>query len=246
MTKFIEYEFPLNETMRYFLRLEKIYQTLKITSNSTEKSQIITFIRSLFELQEIVERWDFRAHLIKHLEKHNAKLRALEKSQEINLSALEKIEQDIEILIKKLLKAKRFSLVKDKFLKSIENKLLHSVSYCPFDIPFLEFWLNEDPKTIKEQEQKWLSKLDVLLNAIELNLRLLREFAVFTPYKIKSSSLQINIESFEILKIKYEKNLSIYPTISGSMHYVIIKFFTFSLLRQEKLVENVDFFLAKC
>ena len=68
------YEFPLNEKVRTYLRLEQLFQQLNQVKHATESWQYIHFLSSLFTLLDLLERLDLRTDVLKDLEAHEKNL----------------------------------------------------------------------------------------------------------------------------------------------------------------------------
>ena len=68
------YDFPLNEKSRTYLRLESLFSQIRDNLESEQSWAHIAFFKGLFDLQELLERGDLRADLIKDLERLGQRL----------------------------------------------------------------------------------------------------------------------------------------------------------------------------
>jgi cell division protein ZapD len=68
------YEFPLNEKVRTYLRLEQLFKQLVHANSATENWQFINFFSSLFTLLDLLERLDLRSDVLKDIEQHEKNL----------------------------------------------------------------------------------------------------------------------------------------------------------------------------
>jgi hypothetical protein len=68
------YDFPLNEKSRTYLRLESLFSQIRDNLESDQSWAHIAFFKGLFDLQELLERGDLRADLIKDLERLGQRL----------------------------------------------------------------------------------------------------------------------------------------------------------------------------
>lgn len=66
---FVTYEYPLNEKIRSWLRLETLLQQVYELSHITSYTSGIAFFRSVSELIEILDRGEVRSDLIKRARK---------------------------------------------------------------------------------------------------------------------------------------------------------------------------------
>ena len=68
------YEFPLNEKVRSYLRIEQLFKQLKQGTQATEDFQFISFFEALFTLLDLLERLDIRNDVLKDIEVHEKNL----------------------------------------------------------------------------------------------------------------------------------------------------------------------------
>ena len=68
------YEFPLNEKVRTYLRLEQLFKQLEQGKTADEDWQYINFLDSLFTLLDLSERIDLRNDVLKDIESHEKNL----------------------------------------------------------------------------------------------------------------------------------------------------------------------------
>lgn len=83
----INYEFPLNEKIRKFLRIEELFQKMDMQIKTNHKFHDYTMFEIIFNLMATASRSDLKVELIQELEK-----------QFIKIS-----KKEIQRLIKKLL-----------------------------------------------------------------------------------------------------------------------------------------------
>ena len=68
------YEFPLNEKVRTYLRLEQLFKQLEQGKQATDDWQYINFLDALFTLLDLLERLDLRNDVLKDIEIHEKNL----------------------------------------------------------------------------------------------------------------------------------------------------------------------------
>src|SRR5690606_22310729 len=83
------YEFPLNEKVRTYLRLEQLFKQLGQCHSLTEDWQFIGFFESFFTLVDLLERIDIRADILKDIDIHERNLVHWSQHPQIDNNALQ-------------------------------------------------------------------------------------------------------------------------------------------------------------
>ncbi|MFQ3237498.1 MAG: cell division protein ZapD, partial [Paraglaciecola sp.] len=118
------YEFPLNEKVRTYLRLEQLFTQLMQVKQATEQLQYINFLSSLFTLLDLLDRVDLRTDVLKDIESHEKNLVFWSQHPNIDNDALQAALQKILRLREQMKGAKRFGsdLKEDRFLAGIRQR----------------------------------------------------------------------------------------------------------------------------
>ena len=91
----IIYEYPLQERVRTYLRLEHGFEQLNV-SKGLFQQQPDAFFQSLFSLSDLLERVDIRTELSKDLEAQQQRLKQWEQHPEVDRQALRATIQEID------------------------------------------------------------------------------------------------------------------------------------------------------
>ncbi|MCU4674353.1 cell division protein ZapD [Catenovulum sp. 2E275] len=245
----ILYEFPLNEKIRTYLRIENLLARLTHQLGDTTPWASLDFLSALFAILDIIERGDLKSDLLKDLEKHEKQLVAWSQHPSINNSALQDLLQTIVQLSGKLTTTNKLGqkLRDDKFLASLKQRFSIPGGSCCFDLPHLHQWQHQDSDIIVADQQRWLSELEILKTIIELDLKMIRERGQFHSYSAENGLYTDTVENVELLQIKVPSDSAYYPTVSGHKHRFSIRFMENN---QEQVksacLQSVRFLLSAC
>lgn len=243
------YEHPLNERIRNYLKLEQLFAQADSCSPDNISNNYHVFFNAIFAILGTLERNDIRGELIKDLERLEQHLVLWSQSPEINSSALEEnLKQTVGLICTLRSGAPPWaSLRNDKLLSSIKQRFAIQGGSSTFDLPQLQFWLNQPVKDVGESVEYWLGKLNKLKKSISLILKFLRQKSDFKTIATEKGFYQDNGEGLLLLRIKVDNNLQCYPTVSGNRFRYSIRF----MLPCEKdgrkyTSDPVEFELARC
>ncbi|MBV7415450.1 MULTISPECIES: cell division protein ZapD [Aeromonas] len=238
------YDFPLNEKSRTYLRLESLFSQIRDNLESDQPWAHIAFFKGLFDLQELLERGDLRADLIKDLERLGQRLSHWASLPEVDLEQIQRMQQESAQLSRSLLNSPRpgARLKEDRLLGSIRQRFSIPGGLCAFDVPQLHHWLATPAVARHQQMQQWLSDINLLMNAISLLLRLWRESGHFSDQVATNGFFQDTAEGAELIRIRILGNHSCYPTLSGHKNRFALRFQPTT----EQQIGDVPFQLACC
>ena len=238
------YDFPLNEKSRTYLRLESLFSQIRDNLDSDQSWAHIAFFKGLFDLQELLERGDLRADLIKDLERLGQRLSHWASLPDVDLEQIKQMQQESTQLSRNLLSASRpgARLKEDRLLGSIRQRFSIPGGLCAFDVPQLHHWLGTPTIVRNQQMQLWLSDINLLMNAITLLLRLWRESGNFSNELATNGFFQDSAENAELIRIRLPDAQQCYPTLSGHKNRFALRF----LPTTEQQIGDVPFQLACC
>lgn len=222
----ILYEHPLNERVRNYLKLEQLFAQASdclqyniITSHSV-------FFNALFAILDTLERNDIRGDLIKDLEKLEQNLVVWSQIPDVDSIVLEdNLKRTVGLSSKiKMANPEWLQLKTDKFLMSLKQRFAIQGGSSRFDLPQLQFWLNQPRAEVEKQCRFWLSLLAQIDAALSLILKFIRQRAEFEEIETESGFYQDNGEGLILLRIKVPDNLPYYPTVSGNRFRYSIRF----------------------
>lgn len=222
----ILYEHPLNERIRNYLKLEQLFVQAADCLQYNIVSSHSVFFNALFAILDTLERNDIRGDLLKDLEKLEQNLVVWSQVPDIDNAVLEdNLKQTVQLSTKlKTTNPQWLQLKSDKFLTGLKQRFVIQGGSSLFDLPQLQFLLNQPLSQVENQCQHWLSLLTQINEALTLILKFVRQRAMFKQITTDSGFYQDNGEGLMLLRIKVADNFPFYPTISGNRFRYSIRF----------------------
>jgi len=252
--KFVEYELPLTERMRTFLRLEFLYQQVLFHAEDQADFGSRAAIGGLLEIATILGRGDVRADALKELEKQADSLRRYGSQPGVDQARLGTLLDNVEQLRIDLLNIGPHFLqpIKDsEFLSAIKHRSSIPGGTCVFDLPDYAFWLSLPFATRAEQMEYWLAGLRPLCDAVAEVLWLIREMAdpeeLLAPQGMYQRSSEQK-EQLNLVRVLLPPGSDLYTEISGGQHRITVRFLRFTDVhaRPVQASEDVSFLLGLC
>lgn len=245
------YEFPLNEKVRTYLRLEQLFKQLNFAKKCSEDWQFVNFFDCYFTLLELLERLDLRTDILKDIEAHEKNLRLWEQHPKIDKEALGHALEKI-IQLKSDLKASHkigTGLKNERFLLSIRQRFSIPGATCNFDLPNLHYWLKQKAEIIDADIERWISEFSLIHQAIEITLSFLRERGRFESIAANKGFYQgVADDKNDLIRIHCSSSNNYYPTLSGNKYRYAIRFMRFEPDEhgQINIEDSIEFSLACC
>lgn len=244
------YEFPINEKVRTYLRLEQLFKQLEQSQSHEQDWQYIGFFESFFTLLDLLERVDLRTDILKDIDAHEKNLVYWSQHPKIDNNALQQALKHILDLRERLKNAGKVGseLKEDRFLKSIRQRFAIPGGTCSFDLPNLHFWLRQSQKHKHQDIQKWLTSFELVKESIEITLSFLRERGRFAEQLAAKGVYQGNADDKnELIRIHCSTDQGFYPVFSGNKYRYVIRFMYFSPENGAVSPESdINFKLACC
>lgn len=245
----IIFEYPLNEKMRSWLRVEQLFQNIFSRDSLDNRSHKIFLLHHLGNLLETLERNDIRTELAKDLERQREKLAQWTDVPGVDGVRLSELQQQIEKSITELTETPKADQVlrDDLFLSSVRSRLLITMGSYSFDLPVLHLWLHQPAAQHYQQVHGWLSAIAPLNNALTLQLQLLRQSTQFQPRHAIHGFYKEKIEGdYNLLRLQLNQmQQEIFPQISAHKNYFAIRF-VFGFSTTEHLPDRLAFSMTCC
>lgn len=243
------YEHPLNERIRNYLKLEQLVNQASNSLSYDIATSYCVFFNSLFAILDTLERNDIRGDLIKDLEKLEQSLVIWSQNPDVDNSAIESnLRKTVELaVLLKSIKPSWSQLKENKFLSGLKQRFAIQGGSSCFDLPQLQFWLNQPTELLQKECNQWLSSLQQVIDALALILIFVRQRTNFETITTDSGFYQDNGEGLVLLRIKVASNLKFYPTISGNRFRYSIRFMMPCEQTGRKYCKQAtEFQLARC
>lgn len=244
------YEHPLNEKVRLLMRLELIFNQIEDCKHVSNVNNVQPFFKFLFDCIEVLERNDIRPTLSYYLDELERNMLRWANHPEIHDESLQvKLKEAVNLQAELANMSKSCQKLKeDKFLASLRQRFGIAGGTCDFDLPQLHFWTRKPVQERQADVESWLEVIAPLKQALDFSLLFLRESAPFASKVAEGGFFQDNCdESVSLLRVKYDANAGVFPTISGSKHRYSITFMEPDCAYVKKTVgDNIEFKLATC
>lgn len=243
---YIIYEYPLNERIRAFLRLEYLLDQANYSASCNTAWDSKNYCFTIIEILEMLNRNELRKEIIKEFEKQIKFCISLTNSSTVNQEALtstiEKLSSQLDETNSKIWKLTKL-LTEDELLQIIQKRASISSTACCFDSPNLYFWLNHNINSRQKKINYWQEKISVLDKSIRLLLSIIRDSALFENKKASGGFYQQILNSSQpcqMIRIFLPKEPESYPEFSGNKHQINIKFFKYNYSSNKEPLHNEE------
>jgi cell division protein ZapD len=250
----VEYEQPLTERMRIFLRLEFLYQQAQYHAENPIDFSARAAVTSLLEIMTILSRGDIRSEVLKELELQAELLRRFATQPGVDASRLESLLANVEQLREGLnsVGPHYINVLKDcEFLSAIKHRSAIPGGTCVFDLPDYAYWLQLPFQQRAASYEGWMGVLRPLCEAVAEVLWLVRQANEPEETLAPGGMFQYSPTRSDqpaLIRVLLPPRASIYPEISGGQHRFTIRFLTWGGIdnRASQTTANVRFLLALC
>ena len=225
----ILYEYPFNERIRTYLRLEHLFRRLGdlvVREHPTDHHYAIT---TIFEVMDEAARADLKTDVLKDLEKQKHILNGYRGNPAIAEGVLDEVTDQLDACFSNLnaLPGKAgHSLTENDWLMSIRSRVGIPGGTCEFDLPAYYAWQHFDPASRQQDLQRWASTLVPLAESIRLLLQLLRDSGAPQMVTAPDGVYQQNLpqgRTFQLLRLRIDPGLGLIPEISGNRLMVSVR-----------------------
>lgn len=225
----ILYEYPFNERIRTYLRLEHLYQRLMTLIYRDDALDHHFALHTLFEIIDVASRADMKSDVLKDLEKQKQVLNGFRGNPAISETALDLVVTQIESHFSRLnqLSGKTgHSLSENDWLMGIRSRVSIPGGTCEFDLPAYFDWQHQPPTERRQALLKWSATVQPLAEGIVLLLQMLRDSGVSQRVVAHGGQFQQNLpqgRTFQLLRLKLDHSLGLIPEISGNRMMVSVR-----------------------
>ena len=225
----ILYEYPFNERLRTYLRLEQLYQRLSELLSRAHPVDHHFALITIFEIMEVAGRSDLKTDVLRDLERHKNLLEGLRDNPDISQQMLHQVARQVEQCFNAINVQNGKtgqSLTENEWLMAIRSRIGIPGGTCSFDLPAYHAWLNVDPRYRQRDLEDWAAELAPLGQSLELLLRLLRETGVPQRVAAERGVFQQAMpagRTFQLLRLRIEPYLNLIPEISGNRLLVSVR-----------------------
>lgn len=252
--KVAEYEQPINERMRTFMRLEFLYQQMLYNSELEADWSTRAATSSLLEIMAILTRGDVRSDVLKELHNQLDGLKRFKSQPEVDEQRLDNLMANLKSSRSELEAAGTSFLQPLKsceFLSAIKHRSAIPGGTCEFDLPEYSHWLRQSFARRQQDMLGWLGVIRPVCDAVIEVLWLIRESAKPADKVAINGMYQDRMQkdaSCRLLRVSIPNGTGLYPEISGSQHRFTIRFLEWSTIdrRAVQTKDDVEFRISIC
>ena len=225
----ILYEYPFNERIRTYLRLEQLF--LRLSEFVVRESALDHHfaLATIFEVMDVGARADLKSDVLKDLDKQKHLLDAYRNNPAIAAEVLDMVFNQVDhcfTALNNLPGKAGQSLTDNDWLMSIRSRVGIPGGTCAFDLPAYYAWQQHDADQRRADLERWASTLTPLAEAIYLLLKLLRGSSTAQKVIAAGGQFQQNLpqgKTFQLLRMTLDPALGLIPEISGNRLMVSIR-----------------------
>lgn len=248
----ISYEFPLNEKVRTWLRLEDLFKRVNYFLARDLSMEHHVALITLFEMYEVASRPDLKSELFHELDRQKRALSSLHNNPAISEEALDCVLNEIEEAAAALLAMTGkvgLNLRENEWLMGIKQRACMPGGTCQFDLPSYHYWQNQSADSRRDNLQEWLAPLLPVSEAIDILMKLLRENGrkiSFTAHQGTFQQMQGG-RAAQLLRVSLSTDLACIPELGANKYAINIRFIVANYAAKSSLFEqDVPFDMTFC
>ena len=225
----ILYEYPFNERLRTYLRLEQLFRRLgELIPRSHALDHHFALV-TIFEIMDVAARADLKSDVLKDIEKHKHQLDSYRGNPSISEAALDSVIAQLDRCFTALNTQSGKSgqpLTENDWLMSIRSRVGIPGGTCGFDLPAYYAWQHHAPSVRQQALEQWAATLAPLAESIYVLLKLLRDSGVPQKVAAERGQFQQNLpqgRTFQLLRLRIDPALNLIPEISGNRLIVSVR-----------------------
>jgi len=224
----ILYEYPFNERIRTYLRLERLADRLGQLSTQGAALAHHFALHTLFELLEVGARSDLKTEILKDLERLKQQYIGYRGNPAISEAALEAFITQLEGQYAALQECGKIgqALVDNEWLAALRSRIAIPGGTCEFDLPTYHDWQHRSPEQRQQELQLWTQTLVPLLDPVQVLLSVLRETAHPQKVMAMGGQFQQNLaqgKTYQLLRLWIDPALLLVPEISGNRMFFAVR-----------------------
>ena len=218
----ILYEYPFNERVRTYLRLEHLFDRLgQLLAGDSALDHHFALI-TLFEVMDVSGRADLKSDVLKDLERQRTHMAAFRGNPAISEASLDaflgRVDDAFQHLSQQLGKPGH-EMTDNDWLMAIRSRAVIPAGTCSFDLPAYHAWQHRPAAARRDDLQGWTESLAPMAQAVMLLLQILRDSG--RPQKVMAAAGQFQQtlpqnRAFQLLRLRIDESMQLIPEISGN------------------------------
>lgn len=247
----ILFEYPFNERIRAYLRLEFLFDRLAYFAHGDDLREHQIAVATLFDILEACERTDIKSAVLQDVERQRVSLASLRDHPDVAQDALEGMLRDMERTISALSAQGKTgqALRENEWLVSLRGRLAVPGGATQVDMPSYHAWQHKPAEVRRAEILAWAAPLQALQDCLSLAMRLLRESGRKAPTVAEQGGYQqmLGGKTYQMLRVWVDPQQGVFPEISANKYMVWIRFSTHDgELKPQPVSRNVSFDMSLC
>lgn len=249
----ILYEFPCNERIRFYLRVESLAKRFRWFCNQESPIAHQAAIGAIFDLSDVAARSDLRNELVQELVRQRLSVEESTKSaigaEAEHLALKLKEFAEVSADVSRIVGRSGQSIRDNEWLQLIRNRQQLPGGTCEFDIPQLHFWLSRPPAQRRAELETLASSFMPTIRAISLILERMRETTLIRDAEAVNGMLQLPVSgrSYTLARIWLPQDATLVPEASANKYMLWLRFSRpDERFRLHVVKERVPFRLGLC
>jgi len=247
----ILYEYPFNERIRAYLRLEYLFDRLFFFVRGDDIRQHQIAVSTLFDILETCERTDVKGAVLQDLERQRMALSALRDHPDVAQQALNDMLRDMELVIGALSAQGKTgqALRENEWLVSLRGRLAVPGGATQVDMPSYHAWQHKPAEVRYADLQRWAAPFTPLYEGLAMAMRLLRESGRKAPMTSEQGAYQqmLGGKTHQLLRVWVDSEQGLFPEISANKYMIWIRFSTQDgEFKPQPVARDVPFQMSLC
>ncbi|MBJ7264110.1 MAG: cell division protein ZapD [Burkholderiaceae bacterium] len=224
----ILYEYPFNERIRAYLRLEYLFDRLFFFAEKDDLRHHQIAVTTLFDILDALERTDVKTSVLQDVERQRTQLAALRGHPNVAQAALEDMLSDMERAASSLAAGGKSgqALRDNEWLVSLRGRVTVPGGASQVDMPSYNAWQHKPQEVRQADLAQWSQPLRPLFDGVQIAMRLLRESGSRQNMVASQGSYQQMLAGkvYQLMRVWVDPAADVFPEISGNKHMIWIRF----------------------
>lgn len=225
----ILYEYPFNERIRTYLRLEHLFRRLGELVPRSHPLDHHYALTTIFEIMDVAARADLKSDVMRDLEKQKVILNGYRGNPSIAEEVLDDVIVQLERCYTALLEQPGKAgnmLTENDWLMGLRSRVGIPGGTCGFDLPAYFAWQHKPAEVRRQAIEQWASTLVPLAESIHHLLKMLRDTGAPQKVVAPGGQFQQNLpqgRTYQLLRLRIDPALDLIPEISGNRLMVSVR-----------------------
>lgn len=224
----ILYEYPCNERIRSFLRVEHLFDRLFFFAEGEDVRHHQIAMATLFELLDLSERTDLRGAILQDLDRQRNTLAALREHPGVDASRLAAMLDELQSVNSELGALGRVgqNLRENEWLASLRGRLAVPGGSSPVDMPSFYSWQLKSFQERSRDLHEWAATFKPLYQGLALILRMLRDSGDVREIVARDGAYQemLGGKTYQLLRVWIDDSRRIFPEMSANKYVIWVRF----------------------